>query len=679
MILKEKMENKKMNELWYENVSYEDAKDLIKESLANTVSSFVVAGYWLKYIRDKKTYEKEGYSSLWEMAEKEFGLKESEASRAMSMNDKYSVDGNTPVMLEKYMGYNKSQLQEMLTMTEKQLEKATADMKVQELRQLKKTGATSEELEMLREVLVHYARTAYADICKTFMELGGEVSEIIKEKLECDVPVICGNKVFFTGDDKDDKDEMVERITGEVLATYSPDVAVGMILEEYQKLHEVRQIKRKPDIRGLCDDAYCSECGCSLNEPDSGLEVSLICPRCGQAVNWNGYGVKELEELVNTESDGYLEEKSEAEPVATSQEPVNTESDVLLEAEIVEEIEAEEEEIIEHLEFDVLDDEEGEEKEEIIILDGEFREIPVVEEVSAYGLAKTEYPVGSSIATKGCGHKYSCFSCAKECGIRQEGRYCVEAPMGNPFTCTTMNVMELLKEEMGDICQFVNQELAYHTAGSQEPRPCCKSCQVEVCGYRCNRSAHAKISEEDAAGLKDTEMAAVENNELVDIKKILESEQSLLNEYLKIDDLPVFTVKRQKIIVGALANMLCELEEIEEKEVIEQPELGILRNNDQRQEFIADYMKWPVWIEQPLTGEKYYRYEFEDGTAFVVKVYFHKCFDYNLRSVKWEDRYKDDWGAEEYYIVTEGKYFKDCYTNRSAMIEFLKNLQKGEK
>lgn len=679
LILKEKMKNKVMNELWYENVSYEDAKDLIKESLANTVSSFVVAGYWLKYIRNKKLYEKQGYSSLWEMAEKEFGLKESEASRAMGMNDKYSLDGNSPIMLEKFVGYNKSQLQEMLTMTEEQMEKATVDMKVQELRQLKKTGATSEELEMLREVLVHYTGIAYADIFKVSVELGGEVREIIKENLDMAVPIKVGNKVFFTGVTGDDKDEIVERTTGEVLAVYSPDVAVGMILEEYQKLHAVRQIKKKPDIRGLCDDAYCSECGCSLNEPDSGLKVSIMCPRCGQAVDWSDYDKKESEkepgEPVNTESEAILEEKTEAEFVATSQEQVNTESDVLLEAEIFEEIVDDEEEITELLEFELLE----EEKEDIIIVDGEFREIPVVEEVSAYGLAKTEYPVGSSIATKGCGHKYSCFSCAKECGIRQEGRCCVEAPMGNPFTCTTMNVMDLLKEEMGDICQFVNQELAYHTAGSQEPRPCCKSCQVEVCGYRCNRSAHTKISVEDTAGCEDTNLAAVEEKEQAQVKKILEKEKELLDEYLKIEDLPEFTVKRQRIIVGALANMLCELGDMEEEETIEQPELTILKNNEQRQQFIDGYESWPVWIEQPLTGEKYYRYEFENGTAFVVKVYFHKCFDYNLRSVKWEDRYKDGWGAEEYYIVTEGKYFKDCLTNRSQMIEFLKNLQRGKK
>ncbi|MBE5852283.1 MAG: hypothetical protein E7299_04925 [Lachnospiraceae bacterium] len=125
--------------------------------------------------------------------------------------------------------------------------------------------------------------------------------------------------------------------------------------------------------------------------------------------------------------------------------------------------------------------------------------------------------------------------------------------------------------------------------------------------------------------------------------------------------------------------MVCELEEMEQKtEPVEQPELPILKNNDQRQEFIADYENWPVWMEQPLTGEKYYRYEFENGAAFVVKAYFHKCFDINIRG-KWEDRYKDGWGAEEYYIMTEGKHFKDCLTNKSCMIEFLKNLQKEKK
>ena len=520
---------------WYENVSYAEKIELAKEKLSNMVGSFVEAGYWIRSIWEDEECEKHGYATIWDMAEAEFGLKKSEASRAINMNKKYSVGGNSPVILAKYSMYSKSQLQEMLTIKNGELEqKVTADMTVEEIRQLKKDWRNHEE-------------------------------------------------------------------------------------------------------------------------------------------------EKEPAEPVNTESDKDLEKESITVSVATSQEPVNTESNVLLENEIIEEIEAEEEEIVEYLDFEKLDDEEGEEKEEITIIDGEFREIPVLGELSAYGFTKTEYPEGSSIQTKGCGHKYNCFNCAQECEIRQESMYCREAPLGNPFSCTTMNVLELLKVEMEDECQFVNHELAYHTAGSHEPAPCCKNCQVKSCGYRCGRSAHIKTVENNMPEVKDIQKAAVETKEITDIKKILETEKKLLNSYLEFDDLPESTLARQKIIVGALANMLCELENMEEQEVQEQPELTILKNNDQRQEFIAGYREWKLWIEQPLTGERYYRYEFENGTAFVVRVYFHKCFDIAACNKKWEDRYKDDWGAEEYYIVTEGKHFKDCLANKSQMIEFLKNLQKGEK
>lgn len=667
------MESEKNTELvWYKNVSYEEKIELAKEKLSNMVGSFVEAGYWIRSIWEDEECRKHGYATIWDMAEAEFGLKKSEASRAVSMNKKYSVGGNSPILLEKYSMYSKSQLQEMLTIKSEELEqKVTADMTVEEIRHLKKTGATPEELEMLREVLAAYTQTEYVDILYVTGEADGDISESIKEKLDFDVPVKRGNEVFFTGDDKD---ELVDRVTGEVLATYAPEVAVGMILDEFRKLQEVREIKRKPGVKGLCDDACCSECGEYLNEPAPGLEVDYICPRCGQAVDWSDYeGYKTVSEQANTETEKEVREEA----VATSQQPVNTESNVLLETEIIEEIDAEEEEIVEYMEFEKLEDEEGE---ELTIIDGEFREIPVETELSAYGYKPTEYPEGSSLSTKGCGHKYTCFDCAQECGIRQESRNCREATLGNPYSCTTMNVMELLEVEMGEMCQFINHEIAHHTAGSNEPIPCCKLCQVRTCGYRCGKSAHMVIDEKDTPKVEATPLAAEEETEIVKVKKILEREKALLNDYMEIEDLPETTLVRQKIIVGALANMLCELEEAAEEENTEQPELTILKNNEQRKDFIDGYNNWPVWIEQPLTRERYYRYEFENGTAFIVRAYYHKCFDVTSSySKKWEDRYKDDWGAEEYYIVTEGKYFKDCLTNKSAMIEFLKNLQKGDK
>lgn len=122
---------------WYKNASYEDAKELVKENLYKTVSSFIAAGYWLKYIRDNRSYEKDGYRNLWECAESEFGLKVSEASRAMSMNDKYSVDGNSPSICDSFKNYNKSQLQEMLTMSDEQIEQVTPDMSIKDIRKIK--------------------------------------------------------------------------------------------------------------------------------------------------------------------------------------------------------------------------------------------------------------------------------------------------------------------------------------------------------------------------------------------------------------------------------------------------------------------------------------------------------------------------------------------------------------
>lgn len=143
------------------------------------------------------------------------------------------------------------------------------------------------------------------------------------------------------------------------------------------------------------------------------------------------------------------------------------------------------------------------------IPDAEYRELETVEEVatsqpkqSPYGLAKSEYPEGSLIATAGCGNKYSCFSCAQNCGIRQAFRYCTTAPLGNPFNCTTMEVLENLKAEVGDRCQFLNYDLASHTWGSGEAVPCCMDCE-ELCGYRCQRSSQGE-------GIPDAEYRELE-------------------------------------------------------------------------------------------------------------------------------------------------------------------------
>lgn len=108
-------------------------------------------------------------------------------------------------------------------------------------------------------------------------------------------------------------------------------------------------------------------------------------------------------------------------------------------------------------------------------------------ELSAYGTKKMVRPEDSLLDTEGCEGGHDCFSCSMDCGIRQKDRYCMEAPLGKPFPCATMNVLDSLRQDVGDKCQFINHELAYHRSGDHEPDPCCKECK-EPCGYACSRA-----------------------------------------------------------------------------------------------------------------------------------------------------------------------------------------------
>lgn len=109
---------------------------------------------------------------------------------------------------------------------------------------------------------------------------------------------------------------------------------------------------------------------------------------------------------------------------------------------------------------------------------------------SFFGFPKTVRPEGSLITTPGCGDgKYTCFSCARPCGIRQEERYCRTAPLGNPFPCTRMGEEKRLDIEDGlfsEKCQHLHPELAPIREGDKELTPCCLTCEHKTCFFRCD-------------------------------------------------------------------------------------------------------------------------------------------------------------------------------------------------
>lgn len=302
------------------------------------------------------------------------------------------------------------------------------------------------------------------------------------------------------------------------------------------------------------------------------------------------------------------------------------------------------------------------------------------EPLSAYGTPKRVYPPDSLIACEGCEGGHDCFCCAMDCRIRGKERYCMDAPLGNPFSC------EIVKYGFGeapDTCQFVNHDLAYHRAGDNEPDPCCKQCQ-NPCEYMCGRAMKALDQQGVAPVPEATEevLAADQETEVPDIELLrgmLKKENELLDKFLKVDKvekLPKDMIRKKKLLVGALAGMLCDLENADGQgtaQATEQPELPVMKNNDQRKAFLDTFHDWPVWFEVPEASEVYYRYDLPDGCSLVICEY-HFWKDWVVK-FGYEGSPEATW-TREYILIPGYHYLNDCQSNRTAMAEKLKEIQK---
>lgn len=122
---------------WYEDQKLIDICTAIKNELNSTKDSFVALGYWLKQIRDRKLYEETGHKNLYEFAQDQFGISKSTVSRFMAVNDRFSLNGNSPILLEVYREFSQSQMVEMLSLTDEQVEQVTKDSTIKQIREMK--------------------------------------------------------------------------------------------------------------------------------------------------------------------------------------------------------------------------------------------------------------------------------------------------------------------------------------------------------------------------------------------------------------------------------------------------------------------------------------------------------------------------------------------------------------
>ena len=519
---------------WYETVSFQDAKAIIRANLTSAARSFIAIGFYLKHIRDQELYREDGFETIWDFAQAEYGISKSTASRYMSMNDHFSQGGNSPVIQDKYRQFNKSQLQEMLSLDEEQLERVNPADRVEDIRAMRKP----------REI--------------PSVELPGQISI-------ADFPGIAPEELTAAdgGLSRQEEEE-----TAALPQPYT--LTVAQMIGEDDGEAEVEGVARSQQ-EGRCE---------------------------------NGSGC--------------LENAAE----------------------------------------------------------------PAVESLSAYGTPKRIYPPDSLIATEGCEGGHDCFSCAMNCQIRGEERYCREAPMGNPFPC---EIMKGSFAELSEGCQFVDHDLAYHRTGDGEPNPCCKNCQ-EPCEYICGRAMKIldQQTEKLTEGEEGLDQPGTEESEQSDIdllRKMLEKEQKNLDEFVKVnqadpDPFLEKMIRKKKLLVSAMAGMLCDMENMAAAdESPEQPDLPILKNNDQRRDWLNTFHDWPVWFEVSQAAEVYYRYDLPDGYSLVICEY-HYWASWRIK-FKYDGDGPECTGTREYILTPEYHYLEDCKSNRSSMIEKLKEIQKA--
>ena len=179
-----------------------------------------------------------------------------------------------------------------------------------------------------------------------------------------------------------------------------------------------------------------------------------------------------------------------------------------------------------------------------------------------------------------------------------------------------------------------------------------------------------------------------EDIELTDmglLREMLEKEKALLDEMIKVDavePLPSKLLRKKKILVTALAGMLCDLE-MPEPEEPEQPELPLMKNNDQRKAWLRDYKSWGLWYADEHIGARYYKYDFENGARLIVEVYTqHNEFT----GQDYESSYLHLVGGPEPEKHPTGAYGRwqrhETYSrypdSETELVEFLKALQKGK-
>lgn len=127
-----------------------DLIDEIRNSLMGIRQNFLKIGWSLRYIKETKSYEKEGFRNINEFAERYFDLSQPEVSRFIKICEQFSI-GDRPELKQEYAAYNLSQLIELLPMEEELRKQVTPEMTVPQIRELKRARVNPDKEKAAKE------------------------------------------------------------------------------------------------------------------------------------------------------------------------------------------------------------------------------------------------------------------------------------------------------------------------------------------------------------------------------------------------------------------------------------------------------------------------------------------------------------------------------------------------
>lgn len=674
-----------MNEVmqWYErDMTLAQAMDGIETNMWASVRNYIAVGFYLKAIRDRKLFQEAGYQNFEEFVRDKYDRDKGWASRCIKVNDQLSKDGNSPVLAEEYREYKVSQLVELAYLTEEQRTLANPDMTVKQLQAIRKPEPQQE-----KEVV-----TLQPELKEHEGELSGKVvTSQLDEGAEREPEVI-----HFTAGNRTIDNAYGATIAAVVRAYLDAGYSRPEKECEVTAFGLVYKVLKRQDV--------------TVFYPDSGRTVFDIENVRLEEEYQYWHGTKAEPELVTSQVEpepGPQDEEPEPEPELPKSEQAHPEKSG---------------KCIHRPEFDCT----LEEAHKLIPGTGEDCSRVCCWECVKRGDCELECyssqrrpehleppktkPDCLPLDTANTHGEETAIPSQEECVLdfyqHHMSKQCAQAVNdGN---------VKLLRQELisnhGESHNSGSTEYGFYQCGPERIHFQDNMCETflsltwgkyvkELLSLLGSAEDEASEHEDDVPGMPESQDTVIDGEfteipeteedirdpeepmtELQIAQDELERAKNLLKAGLecRVDENDIY-IRRLKLKVCALASYVCDLDDImNPPPKPEQPELPVLKNNDQRAAFVDAYETWPLWIETKQTGERYYRYDLEDGTSMVVKVYHARIFD-GYGSGSYEAKYHDGYGRHEYYLLRDGKFFRDCDTNRSLLIEKLKEIQKVKK